>query len=48
MGVEIERRFLITDKEAVNKLVSEYENTKKTIIQDYIYQDFQYMSSHIY
>ena len=40
MGVEIERRFLITDKDAVNKLVAEYENTKKTIIQDYIYSDF--------
>jgi len=39
MGVEIERRFLITDKDTVSKLIEEYKSTKKTIIQDYIYSD---------
>lgn len=39
MGVEIERRFLIKDINTVNKLIEEYKDTRKTIVQDYIYSD---------
>lgn len=37
--MEIERRFLVTDINKVEKLVEEYKHTKKSIIQDYIYSD---------
>lgn len=37
--MEIERRFLIKDKEKVKELIKKYENTKKRIVQDYIYSD---------
>ena len=37
--MEIERRFLVTDIDKVEKLVEEYKHTKKGIIQDYIYSD---------
>ena len=39
MGIEIERRFLVKNKEKVNELIEQYKNSKKTIIQDYIYSD---------
>ena len=39
MGIEIERRFLVKDINKVNELVEQYKDTKKTIIQDYIYSD---------
>ena len=39
MGVEIERRFLVKDINTVNNLIEKYSDTKKTIIQDYIYSD---------
>ena len=39
MGIEIERRFLVKDKEKVNELIEKYAESKKTIIQDYIYSD---------
>ena len=37
--MEIERRFLIKDKNKVEELIKKYEETKKTITQDYIYSD---------
>lgn len=39
MGIEIERRFLVKDKNVVDYLMNEYKDTRKTIIQDYIYSD---------
>lgn len=39
MGIEIERRFLVKDIDRVKELIKEYNDTKKTIIQDYIYSD---------
>lgn len=39
MGVEIERRFLVRNRDKVNELVKQFEDSKKTIIQDYIYSD---------
>ena len=37
--MEIERRFLIKDKNKVEELIKQYKETKKTITQDYIYSD---------
>lgn len=37
--MEIERRFLIKDMDKVKNLIKTYENSKKTIVQDYIYSD---------
>ena len=37
--MEIERKFLIEDKEKANELMKKYIKSKKTIIQDYIYSD---------
>ncbi len=37
--MEIERKFYITNREKVNELIHEYNQSKKTIIQDYIYSD---------
>ena len=37
--MEIERRFLIKDKDKAEELIRKYEETKKTITQDYIYSD---------
>ena len=37
--MEIERRFLIKDKNKAEELIKEYKETKKTITQDYIYSD---------
>lgn len=37
--MEIERRFLIKDKNKVEELIRQYKASKKTIIQDYIYSD---------
>lgn len=39
MGIEIERRFLIKDIDKVKTLIEQYKDTRKTIIQDYIYSD---------
>lgn len=39
MGIEIERRFLVKSIDVVNNLIEEYKETKKTIVQDYIYSD---------
>lgn len=39
MGIEIERRFLVKNKKKVNELTEKYAESKKTIIQDYIYSD---------
>ncbi len=39
MGIEIERRFLVKDTDKVKELIEEYKDTRKTIIQDYIYSD---------
>lgn len=39
MGLEIERRFLVKDLNIVNKLIEEYKDSKKIIVQDYIYSD---------
>ena len=37
--MEIERRFLVTNKDKVNELVEKYSDTRKGIVQDYIYSD---------
>lgn len=37
--MEIERKFLIRDLQKVEELVNKYKNTKKKIVQDYIYSD---------
>lgn len=37
--MEIERRFLVKDIKKVNELIRQYANSKKDIIQDYIYSD---------
>lgn len=37
--MEIERRFLIKDIKKVEELTKKYADTKKVIIQDYIYSD---------
>ena len=37
--MEIERRFLIKDMDKVNELIRTYRDSKKTIVQDYIYSD---------
>ncbi len=37
--MEIERRFFVKDVEKVKELINKYKNTKKKIIQDYIYSD---------
>lgn len=37
--MEIERRFLIKDKNKVEELIKQYKETRKTITQDYIYSD---------
>lgn len=37
--MEIERRFLINNKEKVNELIREFKDSKKVIIQDYIFSD---------
>lgn len=37
--MEIERRFLVKDYEKVSELIKEFEQSKKSIIQDYIYSD---------
>ena len=37
--MEIERRFFIKDIEKVNELISEYKDSKKVIVQDYIFSD---------
>ena len=37
--MEIERRFLVKDKEKVEELIEKYKTSKKTITQDYIYSD---------
>ena len=39
MGIEIERRFLVKNMDKVNELVKQYTDSKKTIIQDYVYSD---------
>ncbi len=39
MGMEIERRFLVKNREIVAELTEQYKDSKKTIIQDYIYSD---------
>ena len=39
MGIEIERRFLVKNREKVNELIKQCNASKKTIIQDYIYSD---------
>ena len=39
MGIEIERRFLVKNMDKVNELVEQYTDSKKTIIQDYVYSD---------
>lgn len=36
--MEIERKFLITDKNAINNIIKNY--TKKEIVQDYLYIDY--------
>lgn len=37
--MEIERRFFIKNIEKVNELISEYKDSKKVIVQDYIFSD---------
>ncbi|MBR2744013.1 MAG: CYTH domain-containing protein [Clostridia bacterium] len=37
--MEIERKFLVKNKEKVKQLIEEYRDTKKSITQDYIYSD---------
>ena len=37
--MEIERRFLVKDIEKIKELMLDYNDTKVTIIQDYIYSD---------
>lgn len=37
--MEIERRFFIKNIERVNELIFEYKDSKKIIVQDYIYSD---------
>lgn len=37
--MEIERRFLVKDRNKVEELIRKYKTSKKTITQDYIYSD---------
>ena len=37
--MEIERRFFIKNKDKVNELIEEFKNSKKIIVQDYIFSD---------
>lgn len=37
--MEIERRFLVKDRNKVEELIKKYKTSKKTITQDYIYSD---------
>ena len=37
--MEIERRFLIRNKNKVNELIEEFKDSKKAIVQDYIFSD---------
>ena len=37
--MEIERKFLIKNKEKVKELTTEYKDSKKVITQDYIFSD---------
>ena len=37
--MEIERRFLIRDNKKVEELISEFKDSKKVIVQDYIFSD---------
>lgn len=37
--MEIERRFIVNNKEKVKELIKEYSKTKKSIVQDYIFSD---------
>ena len=37
--MEIERRFFIKNIEKVKELISEYKDSKKVIVQDYIFSD---------
>ncbi|MBQ3409449.1 MAG: hypothetical protein IJH12_09630 [Clostridia bacterium] len=39
MGLEIERRFYIKNIQKISEITEKYKDTKKTIIQDYIYSD---------
>ena len=37
--MEIERRFLIRNKNKVTELIEEFKDSKKVIVQDYIFSD---------
>lgn len=37
--MEIERKYLVTDKNKINELMEQYGENKKSIVQDYIYSD---------
>lgn len=37
--MEIERRFLVRNKNKVNELIEEFKDSKKVIVQDYIFSD---------